>query len=243
MTEDLVPEGVNPELKLVLRLFGGTRGGALATYLEDRAKARAEQAVTWAEDLAVSVELGGVVELLDRVGTDPRLDQAFARALDAVALAQFEAKADALASVLRAGIADDALVDETWLMVDTISRLEPPHVKALAVLAAPEDGSLTIASRKQEYPIPQNVRRPEMLKRLPAAPLLVDRIMQTLEAEGLAIGKGGGRWKIYDDGQTRNATSGPTEWCATHYGLRIHDHLAGRGEAAGGQETTQNVED
>lgn len=75
-------------------------------------------------------------EVLRRMEANPEVEEVIARAIEAAAITAHDEKRELLAKVVAAGLHDDAVVDETLLMVRTIDNIEPAHLRALMRLGA-----------------------------------------------------------------------------------------------------------
>ncbi|PWK30308.1 hypothetical protein BC793_13931 [Actinoplanes xinjiangensis] len=102
----------------------------LAKRWADRAERVERFGVTVAEQSGTSLD-----ELLDDALTDPRKLEVLARAVEAASRALDEEKIDLLARVYVVGVHDQALIDESSILVDSIRQIEGPHLRVMQVLA------------------------------------------------------------------------------------------------------------
>ena len=70
-------------------------------------------------------------EVLRKVEENPEVEEVVTRAIEGAAITAHDEKRELLARVVAAGLLDDALVDETLLLVRTIDNIDPPHIRAL----------------------------------------------------------------------------------------------------------------
>lgn len=87
----------------------------------------------------VSAASGGDAVLLSRLEQDPQLQATLAAALEAAVKTSHDAKRKLLALAVAEAVTDPTKDDDAQLMVDTLSQLDVPHIKALQRLAQEAD--------------------------------------------------------------------------------------------------------
>ena len=200
------PDEPSPEVLLALRLVPGV-GNALAQYVIDRGARRAVRAESFVEDASTAADLDPEA-LLRRIMEDPRLSELFETAVSAAVASASSRKRRALARLMSGGLLarDDAEVDLTELLLNTVSRLEVAEVKLLDVMRKP----------------PQDIRGPinpgtpmniELLTSLHrGSPRAVEILVPKLEAAGLIKDISAGK-------------VGEQAWIVTAFGQSVHGFL------------------
>jgi hypothetical protein len=108
-------------------------GGSLQVIVEDvRARREAQAAVTLNE---IADKSGGAEELGRRLSADPVLEALFVNGVEAALRTGYEAKRRLLSKAVSQAVLDDAKVDESQLIVEALSQLDVPHVRALEKMA------------------------------------------------------------------------------------------------------------
>jgi hypothetical protein len=205
-----------PEINLVKGL--SPRTGAVLEYVRAVRERSAARCRMFAGDVidGSGLDADG---LAARLRDDEQFAALFETALDASVRSADERKLRLLARVVAQAASDTASIDDAQLVAATIRDLEPPHVRALAILADykleyPDatgvasviEGMAGLRTRK-----PQKVTgSSEILRaRLGASAEVADAVSATLERLGL----------IWND------PPGFGAWGITGYGRRILDYL------------------
>lgn len=135
--DDVIEDGPHPVEAFAARAIFGARGEAWVKFrqdLQDRHSHRAREAIdAAAHDLGVAA-----AKVLDDAARDERLSDLLIRTVESASRARWQAKARALGKVLAQGFAADrgTMVDDSDLIITIIEDLEPPHVRALALMEA-----------------------------------------------------------------------------------------------------------
>lgn len=111
-------------------LIGPGLSGALRVVYDDVVARRQARVAETVEDIATGA--GGPQNLAARLEESPQLDAMFGRAVEAAARTGLEAKRRLLARAVVAAACDDAKLDDSELMIDTLAQLDSSHVMALA---------------------------------------------------------------------------------------------------------------
>jgi hypothetical protein len=129
---EVEPFDWTPEVELVKGL--SPRLGAVLQYTQAvsrRATARRQLLVAAVlEDSELEAD-----DFIKHLHNDERLSALFETALDAASRSAYESKLLLLARVVAQAINDEASIDDSVLMATTIRELDPPHVRALIILA------------------------------------------------------------------------------------------------------------
>jgi CheY-like chemotaxis protein len=142
-------------------------------------------------------------EVLERLKGDPYLEEVVTRAIQVAVVTAHEQKRRLLARVVAAGLRDDALIDETLLLVRTIDAIDPPHLQVLAILNR----------------APNHLAVYEVKEQLPGEPDAVEVLLAQLRREGLA--------DSFLPATLGGATSAtPPLWHLTRHGRRLLEYLA-----------------
>lgn len=120
------------EATAAVPLIGSGLSGALRVVYDDVVARRQARATETLEDIVAGV--GDTQTLAARLEASPQLDAMFGRAVEAAARTGLEAKRRLLARAVAAAACDDARLDDSELMIDTLSQLDTAHVRALARL-------------------------------------------------------------------------------------------------------------
>lgn len=116
------------------------KGDKLAKFARDYRNLRLEQgqrklgeAKNWVEGVVDDL---GDVDVPRRIAEEPLLADLFERALEAVLSARDERQVAALRHAVTSGVlaTDTASVDDELFVVETVSRLKPPHLRVLHLL-------------------------------------------------------------------------------------------------------------
>jgi hypothetical protein len=129
---EIEPFDWTPEVELVKGL--SPRLGAVLQY----AQAVSQRATARRQILVAAVLEDSKLEAGDfirHLHNDERLSALFETTLDAASRSAYESKLLLLARVVAQAINDKARIDDSVLMAATIRELDPPHVRALLILA------------------------------------------------------------------------------------------------------------
>ena len=130
--DEMEPFDWSPEVNLVKGL--SPRVGAVLEYVR---AARERSAARRRMFVSTVIEASGLdaEALATRLRDDEDFAALFETALDASARSAYEQKLSLLARVVAQAASDTASIDDAQLTAATICDLEPPHVRALTVLA------------------------------------------------------------------------------------------------------------
>lgn len=135
-------------------------------------------------------------ELDARLAESAPLDAVFGRALRAAVESGLANKRVALGKVVAAALEDDALIDRSGLLVDTLAQIEAPHVRALvavreAVQEVKDRGDWPARAVGAEHEIIPHVTR--------VGNQFDDTIIRTLKNLGLIFaGESTDEWFVHD---------------------------------------------
>ncbi|NYI66080.1 hypothetical protein [Spelaeicoccus albus] len=120
-----------------LPIIRQTVGQAFAVVLEDT-RARRDARFT---DTVVTIKdrVGDVARVSRRLAEDEELEALFIAGVNAAVDTGLKAKRRHLAKVISAAILDDARVDESALIVQTLRELDAPHFRALERIRREQD--------------------------------------------------------------------------------------------------------
>lgn len=175
--------------------------------------ARIQRAAAWPELLR---ELAGMddkaIQLL--VEKNPKLEELIGRAWEAAMRSADERRREGLARAAAAALRspDDAIVDELQLFTATMARLETPHVRLLALLAAPTPGSGQLKDLRVEGAMTEE----DIVRAWPTAQPVQAQLLKTLENEGLIENAVSSTW---------TGLAGSRAWSLTAYGRRLLELL------------------
>lgn len=216
---------------------GGAIAGAMLTpaaeVLVERAaaewRAEGQRRVGLALSHAASTSETTVEKILESCIADSTRLALLARAVEASAAANIDAKVRMLGAALASGAlaADEALVDEAQLRVDVIRELDAPHIKVLHAIdqaSGHSQGNWTGASEASLIPVVGDgtgARSSGVLQ----------PILRTLDRNGLIHLTGIG--EIWDEHQADDyrPDAGSNEWTTTIFGRELLDEY----RVAGGE--------
>lgn len=172
-------------IAVALTVTGGA--GALARRRSERVR-QFRELVEEASGLAAA-------EILPRLEDHPDLEEIVTRAIGIAAVTARAEKREILARVIAAGLADDAVIDETLLLVRMIDAIDPPHLQVLLVLR-------DLAAPAEAYKI---------RAKLPGQPEITHVLLAHLEREGLAMSGNDGTW----------GSLGTVQWSISRHGRQL----------------------
>jgi hypothetical protein len=213
LVNEIEPFDWTPEVELVKGL--SPRLGAVLAYAQavsERSTARRKMFVgAVLEDSSL-----GTDDLIRHLHDDERMSALFETALDAAARSTYETKLLLLARVVAQAIDDAASIDDSVLMATTIRELEPPHVRAFAILAKSPTyltGSDRIraieAKRDDEDAVYPTASSWLLRYEMDVSDDIADALSGMVERQALII----------------NDAPASCSWTVTEYGRRILDHL------------------
>jgi hypothetical protein len=210
--EEAEPFDWTPEVNLVKGLLLPERVQVLLDYVDaarKRASARSQVFVrTVVEDSGMDGE-----RLAARLRDDEQFAALFEAALEAGMRSAHDQKIQLLARVVAQAASDIAAVDDAELVVSTIRVMEPPHVRALAVLddyklQHPDPSGVAavlegMAGLRTRPPGKQSGTSKVLRALMHVSADVADSVSATLEHEGLVWNDppGFGTWGITDYGR------------------------------------------
>jgi hypothetical protein len=200
-------EVLPPELALALRLLQPQRAEALIRYFQDRQERKRQrlEALVDEAELASSLSFD---ELLHRATGNERQGDLAEHVFRSASRTESERKMRALGRALAMGLADDAAIDETDLLLRALEDLELPHIRVLERL-------------HQAGPY-QGVEDLQLARMFHNGVLVMYALLKTLERHGLAGPVEDGRPKKLDPG---------VKWIIWDFGQLLYDRLLAVGEA------------
>lgn len=151
----------------------------------------------------------------DEVFDDGDNAELLARGLRAAMDADSEVKARALGRIVASGVGGDRPVDESRLVIASLARIEDPHIRVLAALAAPRPGGRGYPDGTELH---GQVNEELIVERVPAVGSALGAVLSVLQAEGLA----------FRHGRDPYAGLSSDEWSLTPHGRRLLDHVRAR---------------
>jgi len=115
------------------------------------------------EVLTVVTESVGVEELRHRLDANPELETLLARAINAAAGSALENKRRLLARIVQDAVLDDAVVDESTVILDVLEQVDAIHIRCLEAIARAEQeskdaGDWEFAVERAEKPYNQRIQ-------------------------------------------------------------------------------------
>ncbi|GIF15140.1 hypothetical protein [Actinoplanes teichomyceticus] len=153
----------------------------------DRAERVERFGTTAAEQSGTSLET-----LLDDAVADPQKLEVLSRAAEAASRALDQEKIDLLARVYASGVYDQALIDESNILIDNIRQIEGPHIRVMQVLASPGPRTLKIGEKDAGQTI-EAWPEPELAVAAKAGDAL-SALIAKLVSLGFVYDEGQGRW-------------------------------------------------
>jgi hypothetical protein len=181
-----------------------------------------------------------VEEVLLQAQADPRLELLAGQALAAGAGTVFEDKIAALGRVLARGLMadDEAMLDETSMMLDALSQLEAPHVRILAIFAD-DANALPVARSSRAFKDPYAAAQyrwrayeiSDLRNNFPHYGIGLIGIISTLERGGMVGTVGPDMEKVFKEMQRHDGSSpfaphglrraGDVRWRITPLGYEV----------------------
>jgi hypothetical protein len=134
-TDDDRSERFLPEVQLGLEVAFGSRGQALAQYIEKRYEQRRQRTEHFVDEAGRHAEIDAEA-LLRAVVDDERLADLFEQAISAAEASSDDRKVRALARAFAAAVCDDTQIEASRVVVSAIRELDVPHTRVLALLKA-----------------------------------------------------------------------------------------------------------
>ncbi|HZT66042.1 MAG TPA: hypothetical protein VFA11_09670 [Acidimicrobiales bacterium] len=204
----LTPAEVEQALQTVASV-----GGFLYNVLSTRRGARPQEFSELIDELVKRT----VEEVGKRLLEDDRALQVVEAALDGAARTGNRDKRRLLAQVAAAALEDDADIDLLGVMIGTVDRVDPIHIRVLVLLANPDRPG---AGQMRGYRNVGPWHRREIEQRWPGDPVGLDPVLSRLQQEGL-VRRGGVRTgMVFSIGDEPEDT-----WAVTGYGEKFLRHL------------------
>jgi len=210
--DEAEPFDWTPEINLVKGLLLPERVQVLLDYFDAARKRASARSRVFVQTVIEDSGLDGE-GLAARLRDDAEFAALFETALEAGVRSAHDRKIQLLARVVAQAANDTATVDDAELVASTIRELEPPHVRALAVLGAykqqnPDASGVAaviegMAGFRTRRPGKVSGSSQVLQARMGVSADVADSVSATLEREGLIWNDppGFGAWGVTDYGQ------------------------------------------